>query len=97
MVDEVMKPFRAWVAWHPDNPSRSAVTAYGSWFDAVLFLPDSVVRSLISSVLGEGCDVIASVLASTGWRIVEVEVRPITKLDYRGVDVELETTPRGGE
>lgn len=72
-----MPPFRAWVAWHPDNPSRSAVTAYGSWLDAVLFLPDSVVRSQLSSVLSEGVDVIASVLAGTGWRIVEVEVRAV--------------------
>lgn len=84
---KAMPPFRAWVAVHqgtrPYEGGFSTIDAEDAKWG---FLNDPNVY-WSSWELAE----------ANGWRVVEVEVRPITKLDYHGVEVELERTPRSGE
>lgn len=77
---EQLKPFRAWVAWHPDEEQQMKC---GRWENDLFF--DKVCIDLSEEEIADG------------WRIVEVLVTPVTKLDYHGVEVELEKTPRSGK
>ncbi len=61
-----MPPFRAWVAWHPENELAKQLNVYRSENEASKFVGYLRHNDKVPPI-------------KSGWRIVEVEVREVGK------------------
>lgn len=59
-----MPPFRAWVAWHPENELREKLSVYREKDECTRFIGYLRNNDIVPS-------------HKSGWRIVEVEVRAV--------------------
>ena len=61
-----MPPFRAWVAWHPENELREKLSVYRNREECTRFIGYLRNNDRVPPI-------------KSGWHIVEVEVRPVEK------------------
>lgn len=61
---KTMPPFRAWVAWHPENELREKLSVYREKDECTRFIGYLRNNDIVPS-------------HKSGWRIVEVEVREV--------------------
>lgn len=79
MTSEKLKPFRAWIAWHPE---RSGSIHEILWSDKQGAITDMEMKAGVNPrrKLPDGRRPwTEEELYSVGWRIVEVEVREVEK------------------
>ncbi len=70
-----MKPFRAWVAWHPEHGARE-IGPFASLVEAKLSgIP--LHLSMMTDAGGIEAERVVSLMKQDGWRIIEVECVPV--------------------
>ena len=81
MTDEQpkMKPFRAWVAWHPEHGECDLALSRGSCERRLTCIEPRNFGTHEKFIIAHETTLIA--LLQAGWRVVNVEVREVNQAD----------------
>lgn len=79
MQEPAMKPFRAWVAWHPENGKYDIALSRASCEQRLTGIKRSDEQKYEEYIANHEAELAAHV--ESGWRVIEVEVRSVREVE----------------